>query len=432
MNVIEVENLSRKFKINKGLENPSGILSSLRIKKPNQQDIWAIKDLNFLVNKGEWFGIIGENGSGKTTLLKTIAGILEPTEGKIKTKGKIASIIGLGTGFKQELTAKENVYLYSSLMGLSESEIKQKYQDIVSFSELYDYMNTKFKKFSDGMKARLAFSTAINVDADIILSDEVLSVGDSEFKTKCLQKMEELKQKNKTIVFVSHTLSSIKEWCDRAIFIDNGEIRSKGEVDEVISDYRKFITWKGKNEQLRKFKTKIGQENNLIKDFILENRRGKEAYIYKQGEELNGQIKLSKNFDRIKISLIESRMNKEKLLIYSENLREEKRGYVLNFHLDSLWLDKGPYKIVVEADNELILEDIQIEIVEGKKKLPEVAVVPAPGNDSEFPQGKFYIFGDVSDFEGSYLSGIGVPVYKHIKINDLKDNYKQGEIVRLE
>ncbi|MFB6088855.1 MAG: ABC transporter ATP-binding protein [Candidatus Aenigmatarchaeota archaeon] len=328
MSAIEVENLSKKFEIRKGINNgKKGLLERLKIRSPPKKDIWALKDISFEVQKGEWLGIVGENGSGKTTLLKIIGNVMSPTKGEVKTKGKIASLIGLGTGFKDELTARENIYLYSSLMGLSKEEIENKFQDIVSFSELYDYMDTKFKKFSDGMKMRLAFSTAMNVEADIFLSDEILTVGDGEFQEKCLQKMEEFKKKNKTIIFVSHSLSSIKKWCDRVIFLDDGKIRERGSVGKVLNEYRRFLVWKGKNEEFRRFKNEIDEDE--VNDLVFYNESDKESYIFNKGESLHGEISLTREVDKLKIRFSSVKSNDEKLVLYCSSLSHKQS--ILNF-----------------------------------------------------------------------------------------------------
>lgn len=427
MNAIEVQNLSKKFQITEGLDESRGALQRLKIKSPKQRDIWALKDLNLEVKKGEWFGIVGENGSGKTTLLKILGNILYPTEGEINVKGKVASLLGLGTGFKEEFTAKENVYLYCSLMGLSKGEIDRRYEDIVSFSELYDYMNTKFKKFSDGMKMRLAFAAAMNVEADIFLSDEVLAVGDGEFQSKCMKRLKEFKEKDKTIVYVSHDLDSIKEWCDRALFLDDGKVRVKGDVEEVLKKYRKFLTWKGKNEDLRKFKGRLKPAND-VQNLKFYNKNNKESYIFREGEEVRGEIEFPRNFDKVKINFLEETTDERKLTVYSKNINKDGDVYKLNFGLGSLWLDENRYKVSIEADNKRLVEKFYIEVVEGNKKLPENMVLQGQETDKEFPHGKFYVFGDLDPME-QYEKGKGVAVYKETDMEAIGEKYEKGVVI---
>lgn len=201
----------------------------------------ALKDVNFYVKHGETFGVIGPNGSGKSTLLKILAGVLYPDGGTATINGKIAPFLELGVGFQVDLTAKENIYLYGAIMGLTKREIASKYDEILDFSELKRFENMKLKNFSSGMTVRLAFSTAIQTDPDILLADEVLAVGDESFKQKCYEKIDEIRRDGKTILIVSHDLDSVEEICDRCILVKNGTIQSSGKPGKVIEDYKKGI-----------------------------------------------------------------------------------------------------------------------------------------------------------------------------------------------
>ncbi|MFB0563437.1 MAG: ABC transporter ATP-binding protein [Candidatus Lokiarchaeia archaeon] len=204
----------------------------------------AIKDINLAIEKGESVGIIGMNGSGKTTLLKLIAGIYKPTLGKVYIKGRIASLIGLGVGFHPGFTGRENVFINGMILGLSKKEIKGKFDDIVKFAELEDYIDDPMKIYSNGMFMRLGFSVAIYVDPDILLTDEILAVGDEYFQHKCTEKIAEFRKLGKTIVIVSHNLGAIKRWCDRVVWLDGGIMREVGIPDEVINSYRNSIAEK--------------------------------------------------------------------------------------------------------------------------------------------------------------------------------------------
>lgn len=201
----------------------------------------ALRDITFDVKKGEFFGIVGRNGSGKSTLLKILAEIYRPTSGSIKSFGKLVPFIELGVGFNPELTGRENVFLNGALLGFSRKEINARYDDIVEFAELEDFMEQKLKNYSSGMQVRLAFSVATRAEADILLVDEVLAVGDAAFQRKCFQYFRKLKNDKKTVVFVSHDMGAIKEYCDRAILIEKSHIIKSGKVSEVASAYTKLF-----------------------------------------------------------------------------------------------------------------------------------------------------------------------------------------------
>jgi lipopolysaccharide transport system ATP-binding protein len=235
-----VENVSKKFRVphekRKTLfHNLIGIVKS----QMNYEEFWALKNVNFEVNKGETFGIIGKNGSGKSTLLKILAKVLYPDSGSVTINSKVASFLELGVGFQPELTAEENVYIYSSILGSSRKEVRQKYTDIFNFAELNNFQNMKLKNFSSGMYLRLAFSTAIHAAPDTLLIDEVLAVGDESFQKKCAAKIDEFREQGKTIIFVSHDLGSVKNLCQRTLLLGKGQIQMVGKTEEVIKEYLK-------------------------------------------------------------------------------------------------------------------------------------------------------------------------------------------------
>jgi lipopolysaccharide transport system ATP-binding protein len=204
----------------------------------------ALKDINLTVEKGESIGIIGMNGSGKSTLLKLMVGIQHPTSGKVYIKGRVASLIGVGVGFHPGFTGRENIFINGIILGLSKKEIKRKFDDIVKFAELEDYIDEPIRIYSDGMFMRLGFSIATNVDPDILLIDEILAVGDEYFKHKCAEKIAEFRKLGKTMVIASHNLGAIKRWCDRAIWLDEGIMREIGIPGEVVKHYRNAIAEK--------------------------------------------------------------------------------------------------------------------------------------------------------------------------------------------
>lgn len=202
----------------------------------------ALKDMSFDIYEGEFFGIVGRNGSGKSTLLKIIAGIYQPTKGKLSVHGRLVPFIELGVGFNPELTGRENVYLNGSLMGFSTKEVNAKYKAIVEFAELERFMDQKLKNYSSGMQVRLAFSVAtILADSDILLIDEVLAVGDADFQRKCFDYFRTLKRNKKTVVFVSHDMMAVREYCDRAVLIEESELMLEGRADKVAAAYTRMF-----------------------------------------------------------------------------------------------------------------------------------------------------------------------------------------------
>ncbi len=238
MSAIIVENVSKKFRIphekkTTVFQNVVGLVK----RQFDYEEFWALKDVSFEVNKGEAFGIIGRNGSGKSTLLKIMAMVLYPDIGSVNLNGKVASFLELGVGFQPELTAKENVYIYSSILGLRRKQVDKVYDEIFDFAELRKFETMKLKQFSSGMYLRLAFSTAIHATPDTFLIDEVFAVGDEAFKKKCRDKMNEFKAEGKTIIFVSHALDAVKELCQRSMLLDDGQISSMGDTEKVTNDY---------------------------------------------------------------------------------------------------------------------------------------------------------------------------------------------------
>ncbi len=224
---------------------PPGLSAQNTLRTSQNDDfLWALKDVSFKVNRGEALGIIGANGSGKTTILRLLAKVTTPTKGNIDVSGRVAPLIQVGAGFHPELTGRENVYLNATIMGLSKKEIDDKYDDIVSFAELERFMDTPVKRYSSGMYVRLGFAVVANIDPDIFLIDEILSVGDISFQRKCLGTMSGIRKSHKSIVFVSHNLSAVKGLCDRVIWLDKGEIKKEGDVDDVINAYTSYMTSK--------------------------------------------------------------------------------------------------------------------------------------------------------------------------------------------
>ena len=196
-----------------------------------------LKGINAKIKKGEVVALIGTNGSGKSTLLKLLTKIIYPNKGKIITNGKLTSLLELGAGFHPDFSGRENIYFNASIFGLTRKEINNRLEDIIEFSELKDFIDNPVRTYSSGMYMRLAFSVAINVDADILLIDEILSVGDEHFQNKCYQKMKELKKQGKTMIFVTHSMSAVRELCDRTIWLCDGKIKKDGKTNQVVNEY---------------------------------------------------------------------------------------------------------------------------------------------------------------------------------------------------
>lgn len=217
-------------------------------KKSVIDTFWALRDVNLAIKPGETFGIIGPNGSGKSTLLKLIAGVTQPTRGKIIINGSIAPLIELGAGFHMEMTGRENIFLNAAILGMTRAEVLPLVDDIIDFSEIREFIDTPVKRYSSGMYMRLAFSVATHVNFDILLVDEILSVGDIKFQKKCFDLMEKFKQQGKTIVYVGHNLSKVKSFCDRVAYLSYGELKMVGQAAAVTEAYQATLN---QNEQKR-------------------------------------------------------------------------------------------------------------------------------------------------------------------------------------
>jgi len=240
--VIEVNHVSKSFNLSK----PSGLRDTFStiIKKNPPRKFTAINDVSFSVTKGEMIGIIGLNGSGKTTLLRTISGIYKPDQGTIRLNGKIAPLLQIGAGFHEELSAKDNIMMYGLLLGFSKKEMLVKLDKILEFAELEKFVGQKLKQYSAGMKSRLAFSTALQIDPDILLVDEILAVGDMAFKKKSFDEFLSFKRKNKTILYASHSIGMMPKLCDRVLLMNQSKMVTIGEPEEVIKIYNEITSQK--------------------------------------------------------------------------------------------------------------------------------------------------------------------------------------------
>lgn len=256
--ILKAENISKQYRLGlvgtgtishdlnrwwagvRGKEDPYLKIGTVndRSTKADSDYVWALRDINFEVKKGEVLGIIGKNGAGKSTLLKILSRVTGPTTGEIKTKGRIASLLEVGTGFHPELTGRENIYLNGAILGMSKAEIKAKEQEIIEFSGCERYVDTPVKRYSSGMRVRLAFAVAAHLEPDILVIDEVLAVGDAEFQKKAIGKMQDISRGDgRTVLIVSHNMATIQNLCTRAVLLSNGAVHCSGNVDDVITEY---------------------------------------------------------------------------------------------------------------------------------------------------------------------------------------------------
>ncbi|MEA3376021.1 MAG: ABC transporter ATP-binding protein, partial [Chloroflexota bacterium] len=248
---IRVENLSKKYRIGPAQQQHDTLRDALmaavkspieRLRRDGHEDgrddeIWALKDVSFEVKRGEVLGIIGRNGAGKSTLLKILSRITQPTDGRAVINGRVRSLLEVGTGFHPELTGRENIYLNGAILGMTRAEIERKYDEIVDFSGVEKFIDTPVKRYSSGMRVRLAFAVAAHLDPEILLIDEVLAVGDAEFQKKCLGKMGDVASEGKTVLFVSHNMAAVAELCGRAVWLDGGRAVTRGVSHDVVDRY---------------------------------------------------------------------------------------------------------------------------------------------------------------------------------------------------
>ena len=239
---IEVENVGMKFNMSsEKVDDFKDYVIKLIKRQLNYKEFWALKDISFKIKKGDRVGIVGLNGAGKSTLLKVISGVLKPTEGKVKISGSIAPLLELGAGFNNQYTGVENIYLYGAMLGHSKTFINEKFDEIVKFSELGDFINVPVKNYSSGMKSRLGFAIATIVEPDILILDEVLSVGDAKFRKKSTNKIKSMIENDVTVLFVSHSIDQVLELCNKAILLEKGQLVAYGNSEDIAELYQKKL-----------------------------------------------------------------------------------------------------------------------------------------------------------------------------------------------
>ncbi len=258
--VIEFANVSKRFVLHKEERRTiqERVIGLLR-QRPPGTEFWALRDVSFQVEEGQSLGLVGHNGAGKSTALKLMTRILEPTRGKVQTRGRIAALLELGSGFHPDLSGRENLYLYGSLMGLGRREMERRLPEIITFADIGEFLDTEIKHYSSGMYTRLAFAAATAVDPDILITDEVLAVGDEAFQRKCMERIYSFRRGGKTIIFVSHALEVVRSLCDVAVWLDHGEQRAYGPASEVIDAYLSDVNRK-EQERLAAERARAGHD----------------------------------------------------------------------------------------------------------------------------------------------------------------------------
>lgn len=352
--ILKVENVSKQYRLGligsstinddlkklwysiRGKENPFLKVgeSNNRKTKGNSNYVWALKDINFEVHKGEVLGIIGKNGAGKSTLLKILSKITSPSTGSIKFNGRIASLLEVGTGFHPELTGKENVFLNGAILGMTKAEINDKYDEIVAFSGCERYINTPVKRYSSGMTVRLAFAVAAFLEPDILIIDEVLAVGDAEFQKKAIGKMQDISNEGgRTVLFVSHNMAAVKSLCTRGIVLEDGEIIFNGNVNEALDRYLK-VEQEMFEIKLNNRKDRKGTGKLKFKSIEFLNDSGDKVNHISTGMSLTLKCSFENNFYQNEVAKTRFDLN-----VYSENgvflTQLSTFSYKNEFHLNS-------------------------------------------------------------------------------------------------
>jgi len=340
---IQEETIKLAKKGVKKILSPS--ISKYRDNTPRKEDFWALRDINFEIEQGDRVGIIGRNGAGKSTLLKILSRITEPTTGKFTAKGRIASLLEVGTGFHPELTGRENIFLNGSILGMSRAEIKKKFDEIVAFAEVEKFLDTPVKRYSSGMYVRLAFAVAAHLEPEILIVDEVLAVGDAQFQKKCLGKMEEVsKGEGRTVLFVSHNMGAIQNLCNNCIVLDKGKILVRSKTSEAISYYSSLGLSNSLGEViLENHKNRLSGMQKILKKVTLKSVDGNIKNDFFQNEDICIEIEYETN-------------NYEHLagagfIIYSiEGVRVGGGNTYMNFQPPHIIPNKGKIQFIIKRE----------------------------------------------------------------------------------
>jgi ABC-type polysaccharide/polyol phosphate transport system ATPase subunit len=326
-------------------------------RRSKYDELWALKDVSFEVGPGEMLGVIGPNGSGKSTLLKMLAKVLGPDAGELTINGRVAALLELGIGFHPDLSGRDNVYLSASLLGMTQEYIDRRYDEIIDFAGLWDFVDMPIKDYSSGMVARLAFATAISVDADILLVDEVLAVGDADFQIRCLERIAEMRRQERVVVFVSHSLDAIRTLCSSAIWLDKGKVRANGNPDDVADVYINEVRRHRSEEQGEPMDTsgsRWGNGKALINDVWFEDAEGRRTSQLVAGEPCRLRIawECREPLSDVRVAVAISKIEGEHVIQLEsrrfQNLKSLSVGTgILDYDMLALPLASGPYRMSV-------------------------------------------------------------------------------------
>ncbi len=376
--ILEIQNVGKKYLIKHEEQQPylslrdsvTGIFKS----KSSKEEFWALKDVNFTVNPGESLGIIGKNGAGKSTLLKILSRITPPTTGKIISRGRIASLLEVGTGFHPELSGRENIFMNGSILGMRKAEILKNFDAIVDFSGVEKFLDTPLKHYSSGMQLRLAFAVAAFLENEILIIDEVLAVGDAEFQKKCMGKMGEVASSGRTVLFVSHNMAAVKSLCENGLLLENGEVKLEGKINEVLDLYNSDNIESNTYYDTSNFgDRKRGLKQIYIKSVNIHKN------LYSPNDKFQIDIQLNKNevlFNNKEIHLavfifdiLQNNVYQLSTMFSSQKISFDERS-LYSFSLNQLNLTKGHYTIGVwlqgnNLEQDYLDQSVSFEIGEG-------------------------------------------------------------------
>ena len=346
--ILEFINVSKRFRISQSkgsyLSLREQILNPFKSEKSVKEDFWALDNISFEVEQGQTIGIVGKNGAGKSTLLKILSKITPPTRGKIICRGRVASLLEVGTGFHPELTGRENIYFNGSLLGMKNSEIARNFDEIVEFSGVEKFLDTPLKHYSSGMQLRLAFSVSAFLEPELLVIDEVLAVGDAEFQKKCLGKMEDVSKSGRTILFVSHNIGAIRQLCKKGILLDGGKLTDYADIDTIVDRYQKNIRTDNRFP-LKKEINKIRIEEVHFRDLLAPDSK---AISFGGPWSITINVNFLNEFDQISIAvgLIDAE-NRPVRTYWHKPLNFKPGSYDVTFTEDTLIMAEGIYRLVI-------------------------------------------------------------------------------------
>jgi lipopolysaccharide transport system ATP-binding protein len=402
MNIIEINNLGKKYKIaslrdaqmayNYGSLRESlykstkklsgGLLNFFKAhtaKHTVENEFWALQDINFDVKEGQCLGIIGRNGAGKSTLLKLLSGITVPDTGRISLYGRTAVLLEVGTGMHPELTGRENIFFSGAVLGMTRSEISRKFDEIVDFAEIEDFLEVPLKRYSSGMYVRLAFSVAAHLEPEILMMDEVLAVGDAKFQKKCLGKMRNVARNGRTVLFVSHDLGAVRNLCDECVLLDKGKLLDKGPTADIIDSYLKLNNAESRMN-LHKFTERSGKGELIFSKLEMFNSKNENVSSAVSGEKISFKLHYEakepdREFKNTRISLGVSNNRGDAMLLFSSEmyLNEEitlQGSGSISCTVDRFPLSKGMYYISMFVESNKVVQDyidtqIPLEVIDG-------------------------------------------------------------------